>query len=961
MKAEDDLIQPCESDNPRGETRRNLLVLCLYLALALLFFFPILRGQLYAPGDGYAYFYPLKKYYSAMLSGGFPLWMPYQFLGVSLPGTAQTGIFYPPNFLFFLGHTPYIFNLLTVLHFAFAAFFTYLYAKLLTEKRSAAILAGAVFSFSGFMVAHKGHVSMVNAAAWIPLLLYFYERARRELRLSWSLCAGLVVALQILAGHFQICVYTYIILGLFFVYYFFKAEKGKRVRFLFLALLPLILGAAVALPQLLSSFEMSRLAWRSEGGYTFFTEYSYAPYMLPQMVYPFIYGGGYGGAFWRLWSLTEYSAFVGAMTLVLAALAIFRYRKTSYHITFWGLVGLLSFLLMLGKNNPLYRIAYHIPIYNLFRVPARNALELSFSLSILAAFGFKQLVESKEERKDRRFIGAGIALAILLGLALIFAGRFFRYLSNWGFFTPEGQSTLLATFRLKNPALGIPLLIFVAYLAWWFLFYVVRKGRRWIAPLLIALVVVELFAFGAYNDKYTVSFSELKQPSGDRYLEWLSQNDDQARFATLADIRYPLSNIPLRLSSLTGYDPLVLDDFYRITGIPSSGLLENGQKYVDNNLLLSALGCGYLVVGRGEGEDAEFGEVRAYEKAPEEKREERELMLGPWEGEGLNQSGEEYVLAHADGSPGASMRRKVSLLPGKSYLIYFLARAEAGFCSYFKVGLEEESSATTVAEEIIYYNDVRQQFSLYTEIFRIPSNLKEELFLYFVNSGAVPLHLKDIEVVEMESLPLLRQREFPDGASQAGQGKPVYEKVYQDDLVAVYRNLNCSPRLYAVEELQEVSDLNQVKERLWLRDFDPTKLALVEGEELGNIGEVDFSTGSIELKETKEDRLVAEVTMEGEGFVVDVDQFYPGWKAKVDGQETPIFRVNGIMRGMKVPEGHHTLEIYYAAEAIRGSAWLSLAVLLFSLAALLWLLLSSRGRSFNRGEAPPEGEEEPLS
>ncbi len=44
------------------------------------------------------------------------------------------------------------------------------------------------------------------------------------------------------------------------------------------------------------------------------------------------------------------------------------------------------------------------------------------------------------------------------------------------------------------------------------------------------------------------------------------------------------------------------------------------------------------------------------------------------------------------------------------------------------------------------------------------------------------------------------------------------------------------------------------------------------------------------------------------------DTYFPSWKAKVDGKETQVFLADYAFRGIVVPKGVHTIQMYYQAQ-----------------------------------------------
>jgi hypothetical protein len=75
------------------------------------------------------------------------------------------------------------------------------------------------------------------------------------------------------------------------------------------------------------------------------------------------------------------------------------------------------------------------------------------------------------------------------------------------------------------------------------------------------------------------------------------------------------------------------------------------------------------------------------------------------------------------------------------------------------------------------------------------------------------------------------------------------------------------------------------------------------------------------------ERIEVRVSAHGEGLLVLSDTFYPGWRARVDGVETPTLRANGLFRAVRVPSGRHEVMWEYVPVSLRRGAALSLTSL----------------------------------
>jgi hypothetical protein len=128
----------------------------------------------------------------------------------------------------------------------------------------------------------------------------------------------------------------------------------------------------------------------------------------------------------------------------------------------------------------------------------------------------------------------------------------------------------------------------------------------------------------------------------------------------------------------------------------------------------------------------------------------------------------------------------------------------------------------------------------------------------------------------------------------------------------------------------------------------PDSLAVIHKEfagHLGNFTPATDSTDRISLDEYAPNRLKYSYSLKKQGLAVFSEIYYPkGWTAYLDGQPTPHFRADYVLRAMVLPAGNHKLEfrfepaVYYTGEKIS----------LISSVALVVLVLAAAGYEFIR-------------
>lgn len=123
-----------------------------------------------------------------------------------------------------------------------------------------------------------------------------------------------------------------------------------------------------------------------------------------------------------------------------------------------------------------------------------------------------------------------------------------------------------------------------------------------------------------------------------------------------------------------------------------------------------------------------------------------------------------------------------------------------------------------------------------------------------------------------------------------------------------------------------------------LDTFDPKDTAIAQTSEKSNIPftpQFD-SAASIRLVQNLNDKIIYEFNAASNQFAVFSEIYYPiGWKAFIDGKETPIAKVDYVLRGLAVPSGKHTIEFRFEPESYTLGNNITLVIGIFSILAFL--------------------------
>jgi len=117
-------------------------------------------------------------------SGALPFWNPYQGLGQPLLANYVSGVIYPVNWLTLI-LPPAWWDLVFITDWFLAAYFVYLLGRVLGVNRQSAAVGSLAVLAAGFFEGFLAVKSIIGTVAWFPFLIYAIERTLLQPDWKW--------------------------------------------------------------------------------------------------------------------------------------------------------------------------------------------------------------------------------------------------------------------------------------------------------------------------------------------------------------------------------------------------------------------------------------------------------------------------------------------------------------------------------------------------------------------------------------------------------------------------------------------------------------------------------------------------------------------------------------------------------------------------------------------------------
>ncbi len=280
--------------------------------------------------------------------------------------------------------------------------------------------------------------------------------------------------------------------------------------------------------------------------------------------------------------------------------------------------------------------------------------------------------------------------------------------------------------------------------------------------------------------------------------------------------------------------------------------------------------------------------------------------------------------------------------------------------------LERQRPARFVSTEEIPQNVIPMRFDLYeARGYDLPILRRYDRFwrravvgrTSNVSGGLfdIPLILPEVTPRGLRALRLLGVTHILR-AKAIWPGRPPYERlidweplrtpglaqVYDGDDARVYRLDGALPRAFVVGAQQPVDGANAAFEAVTDPSFRAREVAVTE-ERLAGLPEAPAAGGggSARIVSYEPERVVVRARSRGPGLLVLGDNYYPGWKAEVDGRPVAIERVDYLFRGVPIGAGEHEVEFRYEPLSWR-IGWIVSLIALVALGATIVVGLRRR-------------------
>ena len=145
----------------------------------------------------------------------------------------------------------------------------------------------------------------------------------------------------------------------------------------------------------------------------------------------------------------------------------------------------------------------------------------------------------------------------------------------------------------------------------------------------------------------------------------------------------------------------------------------------------------------------------------------------------------------------------------------------------------------------------------------------------------------------------------------------------EENPLGVTRNPNNLGNVWFVNQIKKVNNSNE--ELLALGTTDLNSVCLIQDSDLLQFNYVNNNNDKIYLVSRKANELIYKSSTSSNQFAVFSEAFYKnGWQAYIDGESVNHYKVNYLLRGMKIPKGDHVITFEFKPQVVKSGMYISI-------------------------------------
>ena len=326
--------------------------------------------------------------------------------------------------------------------FILSAFFVYLTMWYLLKERTVAFFSGVIFAFCPYHFARAWQHIGFSHTEWLALFIFSILRLKSSIN-KWNI--GLSFLSLYLVFSFDLYyAYFSLIVALIAIIYMLLKERNKSFKFIFWITIVSLANLAILANSLIPIMgTIKKAASPSAWGFVrpfddlFSQSVKYLSYFLPATVHP-IFGKfteSFIGTEWYGDSLTEHTLYLGWVPLILAFVALRRWRRNrkspshqvtkspgsneDFYIGFFVFLAVAAWLFSQPPWWDIFGFKIYMPsffmykILPMFRAYCRFGIVVMLAVAVLAGFGLKFILERFKSQKTKV-----VVTALFYGLVL---------------------------------------------------------------------------------------------------------------------------------------------------------------------------------------------------------------------------------------------------------------------------------------------------------------------------------------------------------------------------------------------------------------------------------------------------------------------------------------------------------------------------------------------------------------